>query len=116
VLLVVGALLGDPPAEEPTTGAATEATETETTQARAQGTRAPAETKPEAPGTGTPVRDIKFEFTVNRVECGKSRVGSSDFGQTAQGQFCFVYMKVENIGTEAQTLGAWCPMAFSPGR
>jgi hypothetical protein len=99
VLVVVGALLGDPPAEESTTAQR----EPAETQAPAQETRGPAET-PEAAGTGTPVRDGKFEFTVQRVECGKSRVGSRDFGQTAQGHFCFVYMKVENIGKEAQTL------------
>ena len=100
VLVVVGALLGDPPVEESTTAQR----EPAETQAPAQETREPAETTPEAAGTGTPVRDGKFEFTVQRVECGKSRVGSRDFGQTAQGHFCFVYMKVENIGKEAQTL------------
>jgi hypothetical protein len=100
VLVVVGALLGDPPAEESTTAQR----ESAGTQTPAQETRQPAETTPEAAGTGTPVRDGKFEFTVQRVECGKSRVGSRDFGQTAQGHFCFVYMKVENVGKEAQTL------------
>jgi hypothetical protein len=98
VLVVVGTLLGDPPAEAPTTAQG----EPAETQAPTQQTPEPAETTPEAAGTGTPVRDGKFEFTVQRVECGKSRVGSRDFGQTAQGHFCFVYMKVENIDKEGR--------------
>jgi Domain of unknown function (DUF4352) len=110
-VLIVGALLGDPPAEEPTTG---QGAPTET-QEQAQETQEPAETTPEAAGTGTPVRDGKFEFTVQRVECGKSRIGSKDFGQTAQGHFCFVYMKVENIGREAQTLDGSAQYLYAGG-
>lgn len=81
VLVVVGALLGDPPAEAPTTAQR----EPAETQAPAQETPEPAETTPEAAGTGTPVRDGKFEFTVQRVECGKSRVGSRISGRRRKG-------------------------------
>ncbi len=51
-----------------------------------------------------PVRDGKFEFVVTKVECGKSRTGSSEFGQKAQGQFCFASLTVKNIADEPQTL------------
>lgn len=54
-----------------------------------------------APGVGDPVRDGQFEFTVNRVKCGIKRVGGQ-FGEDAQGKFCFVYLTVENIGDQAQ--------------
>ena len=110
LLFVVVPLLAGSPDEEPTTDQAQE-----TTPATVDETRAPAEETPEAAGTGTPVRDGKFEFTVNRVECGKSRVGTADFGQTAQGQFCFVYMKVENIGREAQTLDGSAQYLYAGG-
>lgn len=55
---------------------------------------------------GTPVRDGKFQFTVTKVRCGVPSVGPQDFGQTAQGQFCLVTLKVENIGDKPQTLDA----------
>jgi hypothetical protein len=52
---------------------------------------------------GQPARDGKFEFTVQKVKCGVTKVGG-DFGETAQGQFCLVTVKVKNIGKEAQLL------------
>jgi Domain of unknown function (DUF4352) len=106
--LVIGMLLPDPdPNPKPTTSPnttmaqATVAESSPTTKATTKGTAGQTQ---ETPGIGTPVRDGKFEFTVRKVECGKSRVGDVDFGVKAQGQFCFIYMKVENIGKEAQTL------------
>lgn len=53
------------------------------------------------PGVGDPVRDGQFEFTVQRVKCGAKRVGGQ-FGEDAQGKFCFVYMTVKNIGDQSQ--------------
>ncbi|MGZ4438330.1 MAG: DUF4352 domain-containing protein [Nocardioides sp.] len=55
-------------------------------------------------GLGDPVRDGKFEFTVKNVSCGKQKIGPAGFGTKAQGQFCLVAMKVENIGKESQTM------------
>lgn len=55
---------------------------------------------------GTAVRDGKFEFTVTKVDCSKTHVGSSDLGQRAQGKFCLVSVTVKNIGKEAQTFDA----------
>jgi hypothetical protein len=107
-LVIVGALLGDPPAEEPT-GAQPEVTQAPEEPATT------AEAATEAPGIGNPVRDGKFEFTVRKVECGKSRIGSADFGTRAQGQFCFVYLKVENIGKEAQLLDGSNQYMFGEG-
>ncbi|MFG3410294.1 DUF4352 domain-containing protein [Streptomyces sp. NPDC048142] len=61
------------------------------------------ETQEAAPGIGDPVRDGKFEFTVTRLQPGLPRIGSTDFGSEAQGQFILVHMTVKNIGSESQT-------------
>jgi hypothetical protein len=58
----------------------------------------------EGAGVGDPVRDGKFEFTVNSVECGETELGDDILGTTAQGQFCLVSLTVENIGDEPQSL------------
>ena len=60
--------------------------------------------KATAPGMGSKVRDGDFEFVVTKVSCGISQVGSADFGQKAQGQFCRVDVTVSNIGNEPQTM------------
>jgi hypothetical protein len=52
---------------------------------------------------GAPIRDGKFEFTVQTIKCGVSKVGDDMLNKTAQGQFCLVTLKVANIGKEAQT-------------
>ncbi|MFY1694154.1 MULTISPECIES: DUF4352 domain-containing protein [unclassified Solwaraspora] len=64
------------------------------------------------PGIGDPVRDGKFEFVVNKIECGKSKVGSGFFTETAQGQYCLVTMLVTNIGDEARTFHDGSQRAF----
>ena len=58
----------------------------------------------EAAGIGDPVRDGKFEFTVNSVDCGEAELANDIFSITAQGQFCMVSLTVENIGDEPQSL------------
>jgi hypothetical protein len=55
-------------------------------------------------GLNDAVRDGKFEFTVKKVDCGKTKIGPAGFGTKAQGQFCLVSVKVENIGDEAQSM------------
>jgi Domain of unknown function (DUF4352) len=87
----------------PTTARTREATKT---------TQAPAE---EAAGMGSPVRDGKFEFVVSKVDCGKTRLGDTNFGKDAQGQFCTVNVKVTNIGREAQTLDASSQYLYGSG-
>jgi hypothetical protein len=82
------------------------------TTARPRTTEAPAE---QAASIGTPVRDGKFEFTVSKVDCGKTRLGDTNFGKDAQGQFCTVNVKVENIGREAQTLDASSQYLYGTG-
>lgn len=59
--------------------------------------------KDKAAKVGDPVRDGKFEFTVQRVKCGVSKVGTDLLGATAQGQFCLVTVKVKNIAKEPQS-------------
>jgi hypothetical protein len=63
-----------------------------------------AATSSEAAGLNEAVRDGKFEFTVKKVDCGETRIGNATFGTKAQGQFCLVNLKVENIGNEAQSM------------
>jgi hypothetical protein len=53
---------------------------------------------------GQPVRDGKFEFTVQSVKCGVGQVGEEPLTKPAQGQFCLVTVKVKNIGDKPQTL------------
>ena len=56
-------------------------------------------------GIGAKVRDGEFEFVVTRVTHRKS-VGGRQFGlgQTAQGKFTIISLKVTNIGSERQNL------------
>ena len=62
---------------------------------------------------GQAVRDGKFEFTVNNVNCGAARVGGDVTGETAQGQFCLVNLTVKNIGDQAQMLDASSQLGYS---
>ncbi|MGY0232571.1 DUF4352 domain-containing protein [Longispora urticae] len=55
-------------------------------------------------GIGTAVRDGKFEFVVQKIECGKTQVGGEYLNKKAQGQFCMVTLAVKNIGDKPQTL------------
>jgi Domain of unknown function (DUF4352) len=58
-----------------------------------------------AAGIGEKVRDGEFEFVVTKVTHRKS-VGGRQFGlgQTAQGTFTIISLKVTNIGSERQNL------------
>jgi hypothetical protein len=55
-------------------------------------------------GLNQPARDGKFEFTVKKVDCGKTSIGSQYLNKKAQGQFCLVSVTVKNIGKEPQSL------------
>ncbi len=55
-------------------------------------------------GLGDKVRDGKFEFTVKKVDCGKKQIGDQYLNEKAQGKFCLISMKVQNIGSESQSL------------
>lgn len=65
------------------------------------------------PELGKPVRDGKFEFTVTAVKCGVKRVGSQDIGESAQGQFCLVTLRIHNIGDHAATFTAEAQKAYN---
>jgi hypothetical protein len=66
------------------------------------------------PAVGTPVRDGKFEFTITKVERGKTTAGSNEFLQeTAQGEYTYVYVTVKNIGDRAQMMSESDQKAFS---
>jgi hypothetical protein len=68
--------------------------------------------QPRAARLGQPVRDGKFEFVVQRVQCGAGSVGGEYSREKAQGQFCLVTMKVTNIGDEARTLDSSSQYAY----
>lgn len=57
------------------------------------------------PGIGAKLRDGQFEFVVTRVSQAKS-VGDTQFwhGDTAQGEFLIVSLRVTNIGSQSQAL------------
>lgn len=68
--------------------------------------------KPAAGKVGQPVRDGKFEFTVQSVKHGVARVGSANFGKSAQGQYVLVTVVVKNIGKESQMFDSSGQKAF----
>ena len=72
----------------------------------------PAAVKPKTPGLKTPVRDGKFEFVVNGVDCGTKTVGNQLLNEKAQGRFCLVDVMVRNIGTEEQMFDGSSQKAF----
>lgn len=75
----------------------------DSTEAKAEDSK-PATT---AAKIGQPVRDGKFEFTVNTIKCGETVVGTNEYLQAkAQGQFCRVNLTIKNIGNEAQSMFA----------
>jgi len=56
---------------------------------------------------GQAARDGKFEFTISKVSCGETTVGTNQYLQKqAQGQYCRVTMSVQNIGDQAQGLSS----------
>lgn len=58
-------------------------------------------------------RDGKFEFTVTDVKYDVVKVGSTNFGKTAQGQFVLVTITVKNIGDKPQMFSGSSQKAFS---
>jgi hypothetical protein len=51
-----------------------------------------------------PVRDGKFEFVVQRVDCSRSTVGPEHLKRTASGKYCVVSLSVRNIADRPQLL------------
>jgi hypothetical protein len=67
-------------------------------------------------GLGRPARDGNFQFTVERVRCGLTKVGTSSYlSKRAQGQFCVVTLTVKNVKTDPQTLNDFDQKAFVGG-
>ena len=96
LLVMISAISGGGTKENTNTETAVNSSATETKKEEAS-----------VAGLGQPVKDGKFEFTVNGVECGKTTIGPNEYlTKNAQGQFCSVSVNVKNIGNEAQTLFA----------
>jgi hypothetical protein len=98
LLIVIGSAMGGGGDNAPASadGAAT---------SKASGQKAKSvEKKAKTAAIGDKVRDGKFEFTVTKFTCGRTLVGTADFGKKAQGEFCEAALVVKNIGDEAQSL------------
>jgi hypothetical protein len=95
VLIIMGAALGG--GKSGTTGANT-STGTGSSAAAPDARRS-------VPGVGDKVRDGKFEFVVTKIRHADSVGDTQDgLGETAQGRFLIVSLKVTNIGNQSQTL------------
>jgi hypothetical protein len=62
-----------------------------------------------------PKRDGQFEFVVSKIECGRRTVGGSGLEKRAQGQYCFVSVRVSNIGREARTFDSTSQYLYDSG-
>jgi hypothetical protein len=123
-LAIIGSAIGDdetaPAAAETNASVAAETPAAKATpQAKVATKSAPPEVAPAKPAAkpvsqlGKPVRDGKFEFTVQSVKCGIAKVGDNPYlTEKAQGQFCAVLLSVENIGKEPQSMFADNQYAF----
>ena len=76
--------------QEPNEGAESEEPEPEASQ-------------PETAKIGEKVTDDSYQFTVTKVTCGTRRIGDQYGGETAQGKFCLVSLRVKNIGDDPIT-------------
>ncbi|MFC7276769.1 DUF4352 domain-containing protein [Paractinoplanes rhizophilus] len=90
----------------------TEAAQAATTAPTKEATGKPKTKQDKTPGLNQPARDGKFEFTVTRVKCGATKVGSSLLGEKAQGQYCLITLRVKNIGKEAQAFADSAQKAY----
>jgi hypothetical protein len=64
------------------------------------------------PGVGDAVRDGKFEFVVDRLDCSRTKVGLEHFERTADGKYCVISMSVRNIADESQYFLGHAQKAF----
>jgi Domain of unknown function (DUF4352) len=68
-----------------------------------------------AAGIGSKVRDGKFEFVITGISHAKSVGDVADgLGDTAQGRYVILHMRVTNIGSEAQTLDDGSQYVYDP--
>jgi len=80
------------------------------------GHRGPATgTSPPAGALRHPVRDGKFEFVVQRVDCSRSTVGPEHLKRTATGKYCVVSLSIRNIADRPQLLVGSLQKAFDAG-
>jgi len=76
---------------------------------QSQPTQPKATNKPPAPaaaGVGDKVSAGDWDFTVTKIKCGVSRVGSQYLNKNPQGQFCLLNLSVTNNGNDAGTLAS----------
>jgi hypothetical protein len=76
---------------------------------QSQATQPKATTKAAAPasaGVGDEVSAGDWSFTVTKIKCGVSRVGSQYLNKKPQGQFCILALSVTNNGNDAGTLSS----------
>ncbi len=61
---------------------------------------------------GAPSRDGSFLFTVGRVRCGVTSVGTLADRQRAQGRFCLIDLTVQNVGSTGQLFDGSAQKAY----
>jgi hypothetical protein len=61
---------------------------------------------------GKPAKDGKFQFTVTKMSCGATQVGSEFLNAKAQGQFCQVSVTVKNVGQSAEIFDGGSQKAY----
>lgn len=68
----------------------------------------PTTTAPSAPHIGQVAKDGDFAFTVTKVQCGVTQLGTTTFGTTAPSgsQWCLVSMTVANDKSQSQTFSS----------
>ena len=91
------------PAPASTTAPASEPTTPIPSSKAPEPTPEPKPAEPEMAGIGDKVRDDSYQFTVTKIRCGVSRVGSAYLNEKAQGQFCLVSLRVKNVGKDPIT-------------
>lgn len=75
----------------------------------------PSKAKPSSkppPRAGDAVRDGKFEFVVDRLDCSRTTVGLEYLKRTADGKYCVVSLSVRNIADGSQYFLGHAQKAF----
>jgi Domain of unknown function (DUF4352) len=73
------------------------------TPSKAAKSQEPEASEPPTAKIGDKVRDESYQFTVTKVTCGTRRIGDQYAGETAQGKFCLVSLRVKNVGDDPIT-------------
>ena len=102
-LVSCGALIGALGGDENTAAPAPATTAPQEGEGAESEEPEPEASQPETAKIGEKVTDESYQFTVTKVTCGTRRIGDQYGGETAQGKFCLVSLRVKNIGDDPIT-------------